>query len=149
MLVARVGGLERIGAGIDAQHDVRDVLEFELVHARADIDAIAGVIAHALGRNAAQCMVQQLDRGIRPAAALGDVELGMRRIVARQLRIIDLQDEAGIDNCLVFLVERVGHCYSELLVRLIELVPVPAGELGRRHRRHKGFLVGDAGESSL
>ena len=35
VLVARVGRLERIRAGVDPQHDVDDVLQLHVVHARA------------------------------------------------------------------------------------------------------------------
>src|ERR1700739_3654823 len=44
VFVARVAGLERIGPGVDAQHDVDGVLQFEIMHAWAHIDAVAGVI---------------------------------------------------------------------------------------------------------
>src|ERR1700686_4101270 len=48
VLVARVGGLEGIGAGVDPQHDVNEVPQLHVVHARPDIDAVAGVVADAV-----------------------------------------------------------------------------------------------------
>src|SRR5215470_12459953 len=83
MLVPRIAGLEGIGAGVDPQHDVDDVPEFEVVYPRTHVDAVAGVIAHPLGRDAGERVVQQLHRGIRPIAPLRDVEFRMRRVVAR------------------------------------------------------------------
>ena len=42
MLMARVGGLERIRAGIDPQHHVDQVLQLHIVDPRPDIDALYG-----------------------------------------------------------------------------------------------------------
>jgi hypothetical protein len=89
VLVPRVAGLERVGAGVDAEHDVDDVLQLQIVHTRTHVDAIAGVVAHPLGRDAGERVVQELDRGTRPIAALRNVEFRMRRVVARQLRVVD------------------------------------------------------------
>ena len=149
MLVARIAGFERIGAGAHAEHDVDDVLQFHVVDARAHVDAVAGVVAHALGRNAAQRVVQELDAGGRPFAALGEIDLRVHRPVARQLRIVDLQDEAGVDDRPVFLVQRVGQRHPELPVGLVIFVGVPIGEVGRRDRRHEGFFARDPGKCRL
>src|SRR5215467_3180660 len=46
VLVPGVSGLKGISTGIDPQHDVDNVREFEVVHPRTHIDAVAGVIAH-------------------------------------------------------------------------------------------------------
>src|SRR6266571_1837788 len=53
VLVTRVGGLERVGASVDLEHDVDDVLERHVVYTRANVDAVAGVEAHAVRRNIA------------------------------------------------------------------------------------------------
>jgi hypothetical protein len=47
--------------------------------------------------------------------------------MARQLRIIDLEDEAGIDDRLVLLVQSVGNGNAEFFVGFVELVGVPVG----------------------
>ena len=99
--------------------------------------------------NAAQRVVQQLDAGGRPFAAMREVDLRVHRPMARQMRVVDLQDQAGVDDRLVFLVQRVGERDPEFLVGLVMLVGVPIGEVGRRHRRHKGFLVRDPGEGGF
>ena len=54
VLVARVGRLERVGAGVDPQDHVDDLAERHVVHARALVDAVAGVEADLLRRDAAQ-----------------------------------------------------------------------------------------------
>jgi hypothetical protein len=38
MLVPRIAGFERIGAGLHAEHDVDNVLQSDIVNARAHID---------------------------------------------------------------------------------------------------------------
>src|SRR5688572_20325322 len=43
VFVARVRRLERVGAGVDFQNDVDDVLEVHFMDARADVDAVAGM----------------------------------------------------------------------------------------------------------
>jgi hypothetical protein len=59
VLVPRVAGLEGIGAGVDAEHNVDDVLQIEVVHPRTHIDAVTGVIAHPLGRDAGERVVRE------------------------------------------------------------------------------------------
>ena len=46
VLVARVGGLDQVGRGADLKHQVDEVLQLEVVHARRDVGAVAGVEAH-------------------------------------------------------------------------------------------------------
>ena len=72
VLVARIGGLERIGAGADLEDDVDDVLELHVVDARAHVDAVAGVEANAVRRDSGERRVERLDAQLRPLAALGD-----------------------------------------------------------------------------
>ena len=116
------------------------------MHARAHIDAVAGVIADPVRRDAAQRVVQQLDTGARPSAALGEVDPGVHRPMARELRIIDLQDEAGIDDRPVFRVQRVGNGDAELFVGFVIFVGIPIGEIARGHRGHEDFGRRDAPE---
>jgi hypothetical protein len=77
MLVARIGGLEGIGAGTDLQDDVDDVLELHVVDARPHIDAVAGVVADLLRRNVAQRMIKRLDPDLGPLATLRQREVGL------------------------------------------------------------------------
>jgi hypothetical protein len=98
MVVPRIAGFERIVAGLHAEHDVDNVLLFHIVKPRANIDAVASAVADPFGRNAAQREVQHLDAGAGPFAALGEIDFGVECPMVHQLRIIDLQDEAGIEN---------------------------------------------------
>jgi hypothetical protein len=49
------------------------------VHPRTHIDAVTGVIAHPLGRDAGERVVQELDSNTRPIAALRNVEFWSRQ----------------------------------------------------------------------
>ncbi len=70
VLVARVRRLERIGAGVDLQDDVEQVLDLHVVHARSHVDAVAGVVADFLRRDAAQRMVERLDTRFAPICGI-------------------------------------------------------------------------------
>ena len=108
MLVTRVRGLEGIGAGANLQNEVHDVLELQIVHARSHIDAVAGVMPHFFRRNVAQRMVERLDAQLRTFPKLLEREIGLLDPVGDEMRIVDLQQKAGLYNRLVFLAQRVG-----------------------------------------
>ena len=93
MLVTRIGGFEGVGTGIDAKHDVDDVFEFEIVDPGSNIDAVAGMVANALGRDPFECVIEKLDAEGRPFAALFEIEIRTEYIPARKLRIVDLKDD--------------------------------------------------------
>src|SRR6516165_1545335 len=69
--------------------------------------------------------------------------------MARQLRIVDLQYQAAIDDRLVFVMQRLGESAAKFLVGLVVLVAVPVGEVGRGDRRHEGLRASDLGERGL
>ena len=50
VLVARIGHLEGIAAGPDGHDDVGEVLHLHVVDARTHVDAVAGMVPHALRR---------------------------------------------------------------------------------------------------
>ena len=61
MLVARIGSLEGVAASVELQHQVDEVPQLEVMDARRHIGAVAGVKAHAVHRNAAQRVIDDLD----------------------------------------------------------------------------------------
>src|SRR5207249_5647703 len=61
VLVTRVRRLERVGASVDLEHDIDDVLEWHVVDTGTNVDAVAGVEAHAVRRNIANGQVDELD----------------------------------------------------------------------------------------
>ncbi len=138
VLVARIGGLEGIDAGIDAQHVLGDVAQLRLEHARAVIDAVAGVEAHLLGRDAAQRVVDAFDEDVGLALLL----LGVERVVAEHVgeeRIVDLEVEAGLDDGEIFGAHRLAHRVEEFLVGFEVLVEADAARRGRGHEGADAF----------
>ena len=61
MFVTRVSGLDQICPGANFQHQVDKVFQLKIINPRRDIDAVAGVEAHTILGNAAQCMIDRLD----------------------------------------------------------------------------------------
>ena len=140
VLVARVRGLERVGAGADLQHHVDEMLQLEVVHARADVDAVAGVPADPVARQPAQRVVERLHAHLRPAPHLVDTEIRPRHVVGRQMRIVDLHQEAGVDDRLVLLVHRLRDRGEVFLVGLVVGVALPVLDARRRDRRDERLL---------
>ena len=149
MLVTRIGGFEGVGTGIDAKHDVDDVFEFEIVDPGSNIDAVAGVVANALGRDPSEGVIEKLDAAGRPFAALFEIEIRTEYIPARKLRIVDLEDEPRIHDPAVFLAKRFGNGEAVLFLARVVFVFVPIGELRRRDRRHEGFDMRNTGKRLL
>src|SRR5262249_21225088 len=72
VLGARVRALDEIGAGIDLQDQVDDILQRHIAGMRAGPAAPAHVIAHALRRDAGERLVQHLDVHLDPAPVIGE-----------------------------------------------------------------------------
>ncbi len=110
VLVARIGGLELIGADIHLQHQVDDVLHRHVEGVRPVPAAPADVIARALRRDTVERVIERVDAHLRPGAVLGMRHRRHHLLVhVGQEGIVDLHVEAGIDDRLVFLVQAVGE----------------------------------------
>ena len=144
VLVARVRRFEGIGAGVDLQHDVDDILEIHFVDARTDIDAVAGMEADFLGRDAAERVIDHFDPLGRPVPAIGDAELRMHHVIGDQARIVDLENKSGVDDCFVLFAQRIGDGLLVFLVGAIILVGKSCRDVGRRDRGHEDIFVGQA-----
>ena len=110
VLVARIGLLDAVGADLHLQQQIDDVLQRHVEGVRPVPAAPADVIARALLGDAAQRVVERVDAKLRPVAVL---RLAHRRhhalVHVGQERVVDLHDEAGIDDGLVFLVQGFGE----------------------------------------
>ncbi len=91
VLVARIGAFERYRAGVDRQHIFDDLRQRRFIQARAFVDAVAGVEAHLLARDALQRGVDRLDIDLRAALHLLVVEAGLDEDVGQE-RIVDLHE---------------------------------------------------------
>ncbi len=131
--VARVGDLERVGAGVDAQHVRHRVAQGDVGETRAVVEAVAGVVTHAIGRDVAQRVVHGVDVGVGGLVALLD-RAGRIRQGVDQPRVVDLQHEAGVDDAEVLLAHRLGDGAEVFLVAVVVRV---ATEPARARRRHE------------
>ena len=64
----------------------------------------------------------------------------MHRVLGQQARVVDLQQEAGVDDREVLLAHRLADRVQELLLRVVEGVLLPAFDVRRRDRRHEDLL---------
>src|SRR5215472_11235178 len=77
--------------------------------------------ADAVLREAAQRMVQRLDPDHDELPVVFDRRLGIYHVPARRgRRIVELEDEPGIEDCPVFLAHRLGAGIEEVLVALVK-----------------------------
>ena len=149
VLVARVGHFEGIILRLDLHDEVGEVLHLHVAGARAHVDAVAGVVAHAVFGDVAQGVVERLDALGRPGAGLRDALLGRQHVVHGQARIVDLHAEARLHDGLVFMAQRFGHRLDMLILGLVELVLHQARAARRRDRGHEDVDGIDAHQSGL
>src|SRR6516162_1172140 len=121
VLVPRIGGLEAERPGVDLKYVVDDLRQACLVEPRPLVDAIARVEPHTLPRNPLNCGVSCLDIEVGAPLHLLLGEAGFEKDV-RQERIVDLEQEAGRDDHLVFVPERSGDGVEVLFLGLVILV---------------------------
>ena len=146
VLVAHVRRLDRVGAGVDAQDEVDDVLQRRVGDVRGVPAAVAEVVADAVLGDAAQGVVERLD------AQLGPLAIGLRAlrhevvVGVGEHGVVDLEDEAGLRDGEVLVAQGVGEGVDVLLFRLVVVVDAVEGGAGRRDDRQEGLF--DAGSSS-
>ena len=150
VLVARVRLLDQVVAGAHPEHEVDDVGERGVVGVRAVPAAEADVVADALLRDALERMVERLDPQLRPAPVVLDraAEREDRVVLVQQHRVVDLEQEAGVDDAPVLLVQRVGDGEDELLLARVVLVAQPV-DAGRSDDGEEGVGDVDARERAL
>ena len=140
VFVPDIAGLEGVGPGIDGEHDLDDVAHRNVSRVRPVPAAPAQMKADALLRQTAQRMVQCFDPHHREFLVVFDRGLGIDHVPARRgRRIVELQDEPGIEDRLVLLAHRFGAGVEKLLVALVIGVGNSIGA-ARGDRGHEPFL---------
>jgi hypothetical protein len=142
VLVAGVGLLHGVVAGVDLEDEPDGVAQRRVVGMGPVPAAPADVVADPLLGQAAQRVVERVDAELGPAAV---VVVGLP---ARQHRVplvhedgvVDLEQEPGVDDRLVLLVQRVGEAVDERLLGLVVLVGQPV-RAGRGHHRKEPLDV--------
>ena len=149
MLVPRICRLECVAAGANLQNDVDDVLELHVMDARAHIDAVASVKSNFVRRNAGNCGIERFDPQFGPFAAVRDAEVRPGDVIGDQKRIVDLKQEAGIDDGLIFLPHRVRDRKNIGLRRRIIFVGSCRLDIRWCDRGNKSFRRGDPFNADL
>ena len=150
VLVPRVRLLHQVVARLHPQHEVDQVGERRVEGVRAVPAAEADVIADPLLGDAPERVVEGLDPQLRPAPVVGDraAEREDRVVLVHEHRVVDLEQEARLDDAPVLLVERVGDREDELLLARVVLVAQPV-DARRSHDREECVGHLDASERAL
>ena len=114
----------RVGAGVDLEHEVDDVLQGDIGGVRRVPAAPAGVVAHAVLRNAFERPVRRLDTHVllAPVLLVAGVRVNHALAVA-QAGVVDLEDEARINDGLEVVLDDLGQREAVLFFRLVVLIP--------------------------
>ena len=91
MVVARIGRLEGVGASVDLQEQVDNVLQAHFMDAGADIDTVAGVKAYFLWWDIPDGVVQHLHPELSPCEKFLQAHPRIRAKGGHQSRVVDLQ----------------------------------------------------------
>src|SRR5690348_5189003 len=99
VLVAWVRGLDRIAARAHLEDDVDDVPERNVALVRSVEAAPADVQPDLLAGDVAKRVIERVDPKLRIAPVLRDAHLRIHLPAVGQVGIVDLQEEAGVDDC--------------------------------------------------
>ncbi len=149
VFVAGVGRLERVPASLDLQHQVDDVPELDVSRVGAVPTSPAEVKPDLLLGQVAQCVIQRLHPNPGEVAVV--LDRGFRIDLVPVLgngRIVDLHDQAGIDDDLVLLTHRIGTGVDELLFGGVVRVANARGA-ARRDSGNKPLAVSGSIERRL
>src|SRR5438094_1836529 len=140
VLVTHVGGLERVGATLDGQHDLGDVTHGNVGRVRTVPAAPAEMKPDPVFREPLDRVVERLNADHRELLVVGHRGLRVDHVpVLGDRRIIELQHEPSADDGLVFLTHRVSAREQKLLLGLVVAIRNARGA-PRRDRGHEAFL---------
>ena len=133
VLVPGVRLLDQVEAGAHVEHEIDHVGERRVVRVWPVPASEAHVIADALLRDARERVVERLDAQRRPAPVVVDraADCEDRVVLVQEHRVVDLEQEAGVDDRPVLLVQRIRDREDELLFGRVVLVAQPVDARGR------------------
>ena len=137
MFMAGIGRFDRIGAG--ANFEIRSTISLSGMSYLwgAMITAPTHMEAHPVDGQISQAVVKRLDAQLLILPVLRHAHLRIHLPCIRQIRVVDLEDEAGVDDGLVFFVHGVGDGEKIGLVRVgstrffIQCSMVPGATAGK------------------
>ena len=148
VFMAWVGGFDRKASGIHPEDQVDDVPERDVIVMGAVVVAPTDMQANLFAGDATQGVIQCVNPQ-RVFAVVGQGDVGQAVPAVLQVRIVDLQQEAGIDDGLVFLMHGISDGQQERLVALVVFVQHPVLDGAWRIGRQVGGGHADAVKCSL
>src|SRR4030095_4531373 len=109
MLMARIGRLDGVSARADRQNEIDDISQRDIALVRAVIAPPTHVKAYPVYRQVSQAMVEGVDAQLLIPPVLRHAHLKIHLPGVGEIRIVDLEDETGADDGLVFLVHGIGE----------------------------------------
>src|SRR6478735_6638417 len=142
VLVPCIRRLDQIALRPYPQHQVDQLVEFDVEGVGAVPAAPAQMIADAVLRQAAERMIERLDPYLAVFAKGGETHVDADAIPQRrQPGVIDLQDETGGDDCLIFAAHRFGEGKDEFFLAWVILIATVGLQACRRRGGDEGFRV--------
>ena len=147
--MTNIAGFERIGPGIDGQHQIDEVAHRDVGRVRPMPAAPAQMEADAVLRQAAECVIERLDPDHRKLLVVLHRRLGIDHVPSRGGgRVVELQDQPGIQDRLIFLAQGLGAGVQELFVGFVIFIRDPISAAGR-DSGHKPLLDPGSFEGGL
>ena len=123
VLVARVGVLVEVGAGVDLEHELQDVAQRDVVGVRSVPAAPADVVADLVLRNPLERVVERGDARLGPRPVVVHRAGGHEDVVhERDVGVVDLEVEPRVDDRPVLLGQGVGDAEQRGLLGSVVLV---------------------------
>ena len=150
VFVTDIGGLDQVGTGAYLEKQADDILERKIRRVRSMPSTPADMVTHALLWNVRQRMVERLDSRGGELSVLPGIGRRIFHIVASdKLRIVDLQQESGVDDGFVFSLHGVGNREKESFFARIILVDPPGNNRAGRDSRDECLLGFYSGAGAL
>src|SRR6185503_8255469 len=141
VFMTRVGALDDVGAHLHLQDQVDDLLERHVAGMWSRPGAPAHMIADAVSRQPLDRVVENVDLPCQPFAVIGEARRRHHAVIGDgTARVVELEQETGIDDHLVFGAHRFRDRSLQLLVASVVLVLAVGNHARRRSDRQKTFF---------
>ena len=137
VLVARVGRLDRVRAGLHLQDQVDQLLQRRVGDVRHVPASEADVVAHPVLRDPLQRVVESVDPKLAPSSVVLGTGLHQVVVHVRQHGVVHLDQQPGLHDRPVLVSEGVGDGVDVLALARVVLVDAVVRRRGRRDDRQE------------
>jgi hypothetical protein len=117
VLVPRVGCFDQVSLRLHGEQNIHQVLQFQIVSVRTVPASPTEVIADPILGDVAQCIVQRLNAHLAPAFESLKADADSDAVPeGGQPRVVDLQDNARLDDGVVLLAQRLSQSEDEVFI---------------------------------